>query len=671
MSTEESVDHQLLEQTKQQIRTLISEIARLAKSDISALEFYTEFLNRVVQALAAVGGAVWTPGEAGGLELQYQINLRETQLANNEADQVRHGRLLHQVMRGGEGMLVAPNSGAGDDEQAGNPTNLLLVLGPLKGDQEVAGVVEVFQRPGTRPNTQRGYLRFLLQMCELASEFLKTRQLRHFTDRQALWVQMDHFARAVHMSLDPRETAYTLANEGRRLIECDRVSVAIRKGRKSFIQAISGQDLFDKRSNTVALLNRLATAVVRTGDAVWYTGDTTDMAPQVEEAVQAYVDDSHSKTVAILPLKRPADAEDETAPRETLGALIVEQIEESRPRAGMEQRVDLVCEHSASALTNSLDHHNLFLMPLWRAIGKSRWLIQARTLPKTIAVAVAVLAVILALIVIPMDFELEGNGTLEPVTRSDIWAPQPGIVQDLFVDHGDPVQAGQPLLVIHSPDLEIEMEGLVGRLESTIERLAGIEGALVEKNLSEQERISAQGDLADLVEQRESLQAQIELVKEKQTQLTVTSDIDGEVLSWNLEYQLKGRSVEPGQRLLTVADPTREWELELDMPEDRMGHVTRQKQRQKGEPLKVLFRLATDPDTELTGTVSDIHYSAEAGEEGNTVLIRVNIDKTKLPSEPRRGAEVTARVYCGRVSLGYWLFHDLIGWVQREILFRL
>ncbi len=70
-------------------------------------------------------------------------------------------------------------------------------------------------------------------------------------------------------------TAYTIANEGRRLIDCDRVSVAIKQGRKCFIEAVSGQDLFDKRSNTVTLLGELATAVVATGEPVWYTGDTT------------------------------------------------------------------------------------------------------------------------------------------------------------------------------------------------------------------------------------------------------------------------------------------------------------------------------------------------------------------------------------------------------------
>ncbi len=36
----------------------------------------------------------------------------------------------------------------------------------------------------------------------------------------------------------------------------------------------------------------------------------------------------------------------------------------------------------------------------------------------------------------------------------------------------------------------------------------------------------------------------------------------------------------------------------------------------------------------------------------------------------RPGATVTAKVYCGRRSLGYVWFHDLLAFVQSRILFR-
>ncbi len=278
MSTEQqTVDPELVEQTKQQIRHLVREIAQLSKSDISPAQYYESLLNRVVSALAAAGGVIWTV-EQGRLDLQYQINLRQTGLADSPQDQQRHGRLLQQVLQSGEGMLVAPHSGTGDDGEAANSTPFLLLLGPLKSDQEVQGIVEVFQRPDTAISVQQGYLRFLMQMCDLAGDYLKTRSLRHFTDRQTLWAQLEQFTRLVHRSLDPRSTAYTIANEGRRLIECDRVSVGICRANKCRIEAVSGQDTFDKRSNVVSLLARLATAVTATGEAIWYTGDTSRMA---------------------------------------------------------------------------------------------------------------------------------------------------------------------------------------------------------------------------------------------------------------------------------------------------------------------------------------------------------------------------------------------------------
>ena len=58
MSTEQSVDPELVEQTKQQIRNLVREIAQLSKSELSPVEFYDQMLNRIVSALAAVGGAM-------------------------------------------------------------------------------------------------------------------------------------------------------------------------------------------------------------------------------------------------------------------------------------------------------------------------------------------------------------------------------------------------------------------------------------------------------------------------------------------------------------------------------------------------------------------------------------------------------------------------------------
>ncbi|MBX7072102.1 MAG: efflux RND transporter periplasmic adaptor subunit [Pirellulales bacterium] len=670
MSTE-AVDPKLIEQTRQQIRGLVEEISRLTKAGLEPLAFHTEFLNRVVQALAAHGGAVWTTSDGRGLELVYQINLQSTGLLGDQAAQARHGRVLHQVLRG-EGMIVAPHSGAGDDREAGNPTDFLLVLAPLKADQETRGVVEIFQRPGAPLGTQRGYLRFLTEMCDLAGDFLKTRQLRQFTDRQALWGQLETFARMVHSSLDSGETAFTIANEARRLIECDRVSVAIRRGRKCVVQAISGQDTFDKRSNTVTLLNRLSTAVVRTGEPMWYTGDTSDMPPQVEEAVQAYVDDSHSKTVAVLPLARtPDDADEDRQGRvEPIGALIVEQIENARPRDGMQQRIDVVALHSATALSNALDHSDLFLMPVWRALGKAKWIVSARTLPKTMAIALVVGCLLAAAFLVPADFELEGKGTLLPVNRRDVFAGEEGTVIKLPVEHGATVEQDQVVAELRNSALSVNLKKVTGDIQTSEQKVKSLKTLLLTGNLTREQKTQFAGDLSAEEENLKSLRQQLAILDEQMEELKVHSPITGQVITWDLRKRLEGRHINRGQVMMQVADPSGEWELEVQMPEDRMGHIASAR-RQLGDPLQVAYILATDPDTTRQGTVTEVHKSAEIRDENqNTVLLRVAINKHEL-EDLRPGATVTARVYCGRRAIGYVWFHDLIDWVNAKILFRL
>lgn len=672
MSTEQqqTVDHELLEQTKNQIQTLVAEIDDLAKSELGRSEYFHEFLTRVVQALAAVGGAVWMRGDSGGLELEYQINLRETRLAESQEDQVRHGMLLNRVMQNGEGLLVPPHTGSGDDNEAGNPTDFLLVLGALRVDQQVAGVIEVFQRPGTKPNTQRGYLRFVAKMCDYAGNYLKTRQLRQFSHRQALWSQLEQFTRSAHLSLDPRETAYTISNEGRRLIECDRVSVAIRRGGKCRIEAVSGQDTFDKRSNTVLLLNDLATAAVAADEAVWYRGDTTDMAPQVEEAVQAYVDDSHSKMVAVLPLKKPSPDGEEDKDQRPFGALIVEQIEDSRVRDGFMQRVEVVCEHSAVALGNSLEHNELFLMPLWRTLGKTKVIVAARNLPKTITVAVVLLVALVILFTWPRDFTLEGSGELEPIAFRNVFSPHDGHVEKIFVQHGQTVQPGDDLVQLRNTDLDVALTNAIGELDVTQKQIAATsETELRHSNLSEVERNRLRGERLEAEEKARSLQRQIDLLREKKEQLLIKSPIAGQVITWEVDEILENRPIQRGQKLLGVANPSQGYQLEVRMPEDRIGHIAKA-QKEFGEDLLVSYILKTDPGRRYEGRIKEIEYSAEVrGEEGNTVLLKVAIDDGDLPSYLKPGASATAMVHCGRVPVGYYLFHDLFNWVRSRIIF--
>ena len=94
---EETIDPGLLEQTKTQIRKLVAEIAELAESDIQPPEFYVEFLNRAVAAVAASGGALWLMDGRGSIKLQQQIEFHLSGLLDGRVRTQPVGRHTHRV----------------------------------------------------------------------------------------------------------------------------------------------------------------------------------------------------------------------------------------------------------------------------------------------------------------------------------------------------------------------------------------------------------------------------------------------------------------------------------------------------------------------------------------------------------------------------------------------
>ncbi len=680
-----------IEKTKQQIRGLVGEIAQLAKSEMEPDEFYSAFLQRVVQALAAKGGAIWVLGEGRKPELAYQIDISPTLLDTESEEAGKHFRLLDYIVASGSGQLIPPLSGAGDERMGGNPTRHLLVVHPLGHDNQVEGLVEIFQRADTQPTTQRGYLQFMKQMCELTAEWFKNRKLRDLGDRHSLWSQADQFARQVHDSLDVRETAYTIVNEGRRLMGCDRVTVAILRGGKCVVEAVSGQDTLDNRSNVVTLLGKLATRVVASGEPLWYLGSTDDLPPQIESAIEEYVDQSYTKSLAVIPLRQPKPAlavQQQQQPAagelpsesahtgQIVGALIIEQIESEIPREILAPRLDLVYEHSARALTNALDHNSLFLMPVWRTIGRSRWLVQGRQLPKTLWIGGAVLALLVAGIVIPSDFDMRAKGTLQPVVRQDIFAATSGDVIAVLKDSDDMVQAGETLIQLRNPELQIKLKEIEGQRNSALENYRGLAQQLISSHtLSDAERLKLEVDAATLNIRLKALEEQSELLKKRHDQLTIRSPIAGRVMTWDAKKLLQNRPVETGQILMTVAAEDTDYELELYMPERRMDHLRKAraawKQANSDDPkadLGVDFILMTDPGQNHTGKVVHVNPTAESFEDqGNIVRIRVKPDE-KL-TNPRPGATVTADVHCGRAPIVWCYLHEAWEWVEANVLF--
>lgn len=691
-----TVDERAVEEARRQILAIVDQIRALAQGDVKEVEFFSALLAKSIEAMGAVGGIVWLVRDQGRVESVTGQGVEHTGIAQDQDAQAAHGKLVGALMGNPTGLIVPPRAGltnADGSAAASNPTDLLVVAAPIDRDGTRAGLIEIFHQRNA-PEVERGYLKFLQEVTQPARTFLDRQQLVTLDSQQTALVQVDRFSRAVHETLDPVATAFVLANEARRIIGCDRVSVLVKRGRKLRLEAVSGQESIERRASAVQAVEALVRVVAKAGDPLWHPDPATELPPQIEEELEVYVDESHATALAIIPLERPkptpvvqtggvdavAVAKAEAAPKvapEPIGAIVAEWFSSSTFEGGKRARVELVAEHGRVALANALAHTSLPLYPLLNLLGKSKALTTARNLPKTILALLAATAAILALVLVPADLRLEGKGTLEPVHHRDVFAGIDGVVESIApgVEHAADVKEGQLLASLRNIELDVALTDVLGRKAASEEQLVSTRRAILEDNkISADEKTRMAGRAAQLQREIESLEAQRKLYETKKLDLAVRSPIDGVIVTWQVRDRLMLRPVEKGQVLLNVADKTGPWELEIHLPDDRLGHVNRAyaETRAAGRELEVDYILATDPGTRHIGTVKEIHEQAEVrGEQGNTVLLRITIDPSRHEKEELgAGASVTARINCGKRPLGYVIFHDLVAFIQQHILFR-
>ena len=672
-----TVDPGLVNQTKNHIRTLVEEIHQFAQNSSTVDEFMDGFTPRITTALASTGAAIWmVDPESGNLALKYYINVPETLKLTDQAAAIEHQRLLQKTLNTQQPLLVQPASGAQRDNPAGNPTEYLLILQPLRIDKTAVGLIEVFQRPGAGLTTQRGYLKFVSQMGDVASEFLSNQKIRSYAFERAMWKRREQFIGTIHQSLQTQDVAYAIANEGRRLLECDRVSVATGRDRQCRVDAVSGLDTIERRATQVKQLAHLTSLIIRTREPLWYSGTSDNLAPQLREPLHEYVDRSHTKMLAILPLFRESNPpSDPSLPQNKpppVGALIVEQLSDSRVTPELKNNIETVALHCQSALTNATEHQQIFLLPAWKMLGQFVSLFQSSRRTKTISIIGTITVLLVFLTCFPCTFGLGAKGSLIPTEQHEVFAKINGTMETIFIsDDGDTlVQQGQPLAQMQNSDLELAIDQINGQIAiQEAERNSNLQ--LQNRNdLSQFESVEVSNNIALATKTIEYLQRELKIRLEEQQLLTVTSPATGRVINWNAKQNLMHRPVTRGQNLMTIVNPNTEWIIELEMPERRLGHLTKAMQASE-QPLKVTFALLSNPGTEYTGVVLDIDEKLDVhSDEGNTALVRVEFPNDAIdPQLLRAETRVNAKVICGTRATGFVIFHEMIETVQSKVLF--
>jgi hypothetical protein len=700
---EPQVDPRTIEQTRQQINRLRDEVARLSETDIDPAQYYGEFLMRVLTALAAPAGAIWIRTPHGNLQLQYQIQMQQLGLDRTEAGRQSHDELLRQTIQSGKSIYLPPNSSGpkGDGSTgttAGNPTDFLLLLVPILLNNQVAGLIEVWQAPNRHPSAIQGFMQFLTHMAELASRYMRHRLLGEMTGQQQLWTQLETFARQVHASLNPVEVAYVTANEGRRLIDCDRVSVGIRQGRRTRIDAISGADVVEKRSNLVQRMRALVDSVLKWGEKLVFTGVKDDsLPPDVYQALDAYLEESSSKLLVVMPLRDTREEDSKKPPR---SALVMECFEPSENQEQLLARMEVVGKHAAPALYNAVEHRRIPFRFVWMPLAAIQDGLggKARAIVFGIIAALVLLAALLVLV--PYPLKLDGIGHFLPKTRRWIYSPAQAFVYKFDVQPNETVPENQNLILMYDLQLHKDLVRLSNEIDAAQKQIDTYTQLLNTAPSSESLKISA--ELAtQLVNREAKLRERDAYMRRTNSDPTrpgyfwirapefpASMEVTGEQPQWTIltadfKERLGDKEVKPSDQLLRVGFKEGQWEIELKIPQKHIGQVLAAFGNDEDKELDVDILLRSEPTKIYKGKLARNKIAGEATRERDennesepVVLAWVRIDgagiadQDKIPADRRvTETEVHAKIRCGDHRLGFSLFYGVWEFIYEKIVF--
>lgn len=502
-------------------------------------------------------------------------------------------------------------------------------------------------------------------------------------------VELLRVAMTVQRSLRLRDVAATAANDGASWLQAGRVSVFLKEGRRFRPLAFSGEATVSTRSPLMRPLKTLVKLVCKTDTPFVFDGTNEDIPPGMERTLAEYVRDANPRQLVIIPLHAPDPAEkidDDMKPgkvarkRRLFGCLVAEQTGEKHPTAEFPERAKLLANCIAPALFNAFQHETLFLLPVWRFFGDIWHGLTVRRGLLALAVVLGLVGVGTALTIVPWEYRVEAKGQLLPKHRQEVFAPLDAEVEAVLVKGGDQVDAGTPLVRLRNNELKKEITAVRHQKEEQEKTRLSLESQIeyARKHNTRQDseaEVRLQGQRAAAQSQINSFAAQLSILEAREEQLLVRAPFQGVVATFQAEQLLLNRPVKRGEVLVSLMDDTGAWELKLQVPEDRLGHVLRaaaEVERAATETtpgmLPLDFIVVTHPESSFVGTVDprqQIATRAVPSEKQDLVVeVVADFDKQKL-RDLRIGAEVRARIHCGRKPLGYVLFGDVIEFIQR------
>ena len=219
------------------------------------------------------------------------------------------------------------------------------------------------------------------------------------------------------------------------------------------------------------------------------------------------------------------------------------------------------------------------------------------------------------------------------------------------------VKDGQVLLQMSNPDLDLEQRRIQGEIDTTATKLASVQT----RRLTGDPSLS--GDEKQLEQQLKNLTQQLTLVDQQIATLSITAPFAGTAFRRDAQRDLMSRPVQRGQLLLELVPENSQWQLELKIPDRLRGYVVKYRKSTDESP-QIRYLVVSTPEQDWTTALTSVDNAIQV--EDGKMVCRATAKLSNLPDiDLRPGTSVSARIHCGRRSLGFVLFREVVEfWYQ-------
>jgi hypothetical protein len=530
---------------------------------------------------------------------------------------VQHAAVLDVVRQEGQPVLVPPRDATLNSNRPGNPSDSMLLIAPVSFpaiDGELW--LEIVQRPNGGPSAQRGHLRFAVQMSDLIGEFLKSHRLRHLERDQAfLRTAQELIDQLVYSPLESKSLS-TLASRIREVAMAEHAFLLIRSrvSNRWRVVAVSGLDRVDRRAEGILCSEEAINAIEARSPsecvvAINHPSHTTSSLPalntlEIDRWTQMFsiaraswikplgiATSERTETLGLLDtlVRRNAALPETVAQPDShcIGLLIAWTGQQIPPLRYVEQCSTLI------RLGLSISR------PAWwqRWIsGLHRGSHYRSSISGTWTLGALISLVVLSVLAIPVPIQIETHATLIPTHTKECFAPTDGVIEQVFIKHGDPVVRGQTLLKLQSEKLVSEYQQALANHAKSQQREKDIEERLLrDRGLMPAERDTLESERTALLSILQLEKQGLDLLSSQVDRLTIRATTDGVIDTWNVDLLLQERPVRIGQWLFTIRETQSQWELETMIPERDLGELRKASQN----PSSAYARFVAAPQTKL------------------------------------------------------------------------